>query len=117
MSVVKYWFYTYHSSWSNLILVQGYFPLSMEYISGVLITIDRFVYAQRLQDNLVLPKQNIITEAENLPFSIISKLLPKSAEKNELMSVADSSRTVVPAQLRDFMDILANWHECVLVSK
>lgn len=69
----------------------------MEYISGILITIARLVYAQRLQDNLVLPKQNIITEVQNLPFSIFSTLLPTSADKIELMSIADSLRTVAPA--------------------
>lgn len=37
------------------------------------------------------------TEVQNLPFSIISMLLPTSADKIELMSIADSLRTVVPA--------------------
>lgn len=42
-------------------------------------------------------KQNKIAEVQNLPFGIISTLLPTLANKIQLMSVADSSRIVVSA--------------------
>lgn len=89
----------------------------MECISGLLITISQLAYAQRLQGNLILAKQNTIMKVQNLSFSIISILLPVLADKIELMSIADSSRIVVSAQLSDFMDILASWNECFIVNK
>jgi hypothetical protein len=58
------------------------------------IPIYQLAYAQILQDNLELPKQNTIAKAQNLPFGIISTFLPKLAEKIELMSIADSPRIV-----------------------
>lgn len=81
------------------------------------IPISSLAYAQRLQGNLVLPKQNTITKVQNLPFGIISSVLSTLAEKIELMSIADSSRIVASEQLSDFMDILASWHKCFVVNK
>lgn len=72
---------------------------------------------RRLQGNLVFPKQNTITKIQNLPFSIISILLPTLTEKIELMSIADSSRIVVSVLMRDFMAILASWNKCYMVNK
>lgn len=56
-------------------------------------------------------------KVQNLSVSIISILFPVIADKIELMSIADSSRTVISAQLSDFMDILSSWNECFLVNK
>lgn len=56
-------------------------------------------------------------KVQNLSVSIISILFPVIADKIELMSIADSSRTVISAQLSDFMDILSSWNECFIVNK
>lgn len=47
--------------------------------------------------NSVLPKAKHRYKVQNFPFGIVSILLPTLADKVELMSIADSSRTVVSA--------------------